>query len=110
MGPGDAMDRGGMGGGMDMASGMQFVRQLREVLVKELPQYSEQLGDDRGLFQLLGDPNFQRAVEGALDSAPELRSQWESIQQMMSSMGGRGMGGRGGEGGRRGSGRRGGRP
>lgn len=89
---------GGMAGAM--GGGMEVMQQLRDYLAEELPQYRDQLADDRGWFTLFQDTAFQRAMEGALNSAPPaLRSQFQNIQSMMSGGMGRGRG-RGRRGGR----------
>jgi HlyD family secretion protein len=111
-GSGSPRPTGGMGGGnMSGMSGrgmgggsMQSLQQLREFLIEEIPEYSEQLADERGWFSLLRDPDFQRAADGALKLDPDLRAQWQGLQEMMSGMG-RGERGGGRESGRRGSGR-----
>ena len=95
------------------AGGMQFLGDLRKVLTEELPEYRDQLADERGWFRLLRDPAFQADMNRVLESHPALQAQ---IQGMMRGMGGGGRGGgrdgrrQGSDRGGRGPGRRGGQP
>jgi multidrug efflux pump subunit AcrA (membrane-fusion protein) len=74
--------RGGQGGGNN-----EFLNQLREHMIAEIPDRAAEFEDMGNWFRMLRDPGFQNEIEGAIQSRPDLLEQWQAYRERASSRG-----------------------